>query len=141
MGIYEHGYNPSFVHRKSSFPIPARIPDPSILLPNPHNPIVPPKEFIPYGSDLAISSHVPILSTPHLLTQMRHRRPALTHIDTNLRLDQCRQRTPVPQIHPFSSPRPLFRILSFTQDHIVVAFRAGEGGGEPDLFVGGLFVD
>jgi hypothetical protein len=140
MGIYEHGhgYNPSSVHRKSSFPDSAGIPDPSILLPNPHDFTIPSKDFTPYGSDLAISSHFP---PAHLLTQMRDRRPELTHIDTNLRLDQSRQCTPIPQIHPFSSPRSLFRILSFTQYHIVVAFRAGERRGEPDLFVGRLFVD
>ena len=61
--------------------------------------------------------------------------PPSTH-NTNLLLKQTRQRTPVPQIYPFSPTLALDRSIH----NPVISLGPGHGTAEPDLLVRRLFV-
>jgi hypothetical protein len=90
---------------------------------------------------LQLTAPLPPLRTRiHSSPQMLYLRIRILHINTDLRQQQLIQRTPIPQIQPFPTPRALLRILPLARQDEVVALGSGDGRGEPDLFVGWLLV-
>jgi hypothetical protein len=76
-----------------------------------------------------------------LVSSMLNRCIELVHIDANLRVQQFRQRASITEVDPVCLSRSFLRVLPLTQVHVVEAFGARCGRGEPYLLVGRLLVD
>lgn len=75
---------------------------------------------------------------PRLRPLLRQRK---SQVDVELPNEELIDGAPITQVHPVADGGVLLLGLALAVDDVVVALGTGNGRGEPDLLVGGLFVD